>query len=231
MKKRFYIYTAWQRPMERLTDEQLGKFLRLYYQMQLTGDLEVESGDPMVDMFLDQVREQVAYDTKAYDEKCAANAENGKKGGRPKNPDGFSQNRKNPDGFSENPKKAELELDSELDTDSELEPDKEAPKGAKREKTPSVSKREAQPRFRPPTVEEVEAYCFERNNRVDPERFVDFYSSNGWKVGKNPMKDWKAAVRTWEKRDGPDNVVGLNSAQRMEAARNEVLDRIIGGVM
>lgn len=56
-------------------------------------------------------------------------------------------------------------------------------------------------KFTPPTVEEVKSYCQERGNSVDPEAFCDFYTSKGWKVGKNPMKDWKAAVRTWEKRD------------------------------
>ena len=56
-------------------------------------------------------------------------------------------------------------------------------------------------RFTPPTIDEVSAYCRERGNDVDPERFLDYYTSNGWKVGKNPMKDWKAAVRTWEKGD------------------------------
>lgn len=50
-----------------------------------------------------------------------------------------------------------------------------------------------------PTLEEVKAYCTERGNKVDPERWFDYYTSNGWKVGKNPMKDWKAAVRTWER--------------------------------
>ena len=53
-----------------------------------------------------------------------------------------------------------------------------------------------------PTLEEVKAYCSERGNKVDPERWYDYYTSNGWKVGKNPMKDWKAAVRTWERSDG-----------------------------
>lgn len=60
-------------------------------------------------------------------------------------------------------------------------------------------------RFTPPTVEEVSAYCRERGNSVDAERFCDFYASKGWKVGKEPMKDWKAAVRTWEKRDSEEN--------------------------
>ena len=52
-----------------------------------------------------------------------------------------------------------------------------------------------------PTLEEVKEYCTERGNKVDPERWFDYYTSNGWKVGKNPMKDWKAAVRTWERTD------------------------------
>ena len=55
--------------------------------------------------------------------------------------------------------------------------------------------------FVKPTVEEVREYCMERKNNVDPDAFVDFYDSKGWKVGKEPMKDWKAAVRTWEKRE------------------------------
>lgn len=61
--------------------------------------------------------------------------------------------------------------------------------------------REKKRRFTPPSVEEVKAYCDERKNNVDPQSFVDFYSSKGWKVGSSPMKDWQAAVRTWEKRD------------------------------
>ena len=52
-----------------------------------------------------------------------------------------------------------------------------------------------------PTIDEVASYCAERKNDVDPQRFVDYYTSQGWKVGKNPMKDWKACVRTWEKKD------------------------------
>lgn len=50
-----------------------------------------------------------------------------------------------------------------------------------------------------PTLEEVKLFCDERNNGVDADKFFNYYESNGWKVGKNPMKDWKAAIRTWEK--------------------------------
>ncbi|MDQ7094182.1 hypothetical protein REC12_11335 [Desulfosporosinus sp. PR] len=55
--------------------------------------------------------------------------------------------------------------------------------------------------FSPPTIEEVQAYCLERNNNVDADKWHNFYSSKGWMVGKNKMKDWKAAVRTWENKD------------------------------
>ena len=70
-------------------------------------------------------------------------------------------------------------------------PIKETPKGEK--KTGS--------RFTPPTIEEVRAYAQEKGYRIDPEHFVDYYTSNGWKVGRNPMKDWRATVRTWASRD------------------------------
>ncbi len=74
-------------------------------------------------------------------------------------------------------------------------------------------------RFTPPTVEEVRAYCSERKNFVDAERFVDYYSSNGWMVGKNKMKDWKAAVRTWEENSyssGKQNKPAQNQEMSIE---------------
>ena len=77
----------------------------------------------------------------------------------------------------------EIEKDIEIDKDTEKE----------------VCK--PQKRFTKPTLDEVKAYCQERNNNVDPEKWYNHYSANGWKVGKNPMKDWKAAVRTWERSD------------------------------
>lgn len=75
-----------------------------------------------------------------------------------------------------------------------------------------------------PTVEEVAAYCRERGNRVDPERFVDFYASKGWKVGNQPMKDWKACVRTWEKRDAPAEAPKKAAPARMP--QGDDLDRL-----
>lgn len=84
------------------------------------------------------------------------------------------------------PPKIEIELKKEIDTDIELDKDIENKKRS---------------RFKKPTLEEVQEYCTQRNNNIDPEHFIDYYETNGWKVGKNSMKDWKAAIRTWEKRD------------------------------
>lgn len=68
---------------------------------------------------------------------------------------------------------------------------------------PSSSKKAVAslPRFQKPTLDQVKAYCQERNNSVNPEKWLAHYEANGWRVGKNPMKDWKAAVRTWEHSD------------------------------
>lgn len=55
--------------------------------------------------------------------------------------------------------------------------------------------------FSPPTLEEVTAYCQKRQNNVNANAFINYYTSNGWMVGRNKMKDWKAAIRTWEAKD------------------------------
>ena len=81
----------------------------------------------------------------------------------------------------------------------------------------------ARSRFVKPSLDDLRSYCTERNNSVDPQAFNDFYTSNGWKVGKNPMKDWKAAVRTWEKNDRKTN--GKDSRTRAKRVSDR-LDEI-----
>ena len=60
-------------------------------------------------------------------------------------------------------------------------------------------------RFTPPSLTDVTQYCQDRQNTVNPETFIDFYQSKGWMVGSNRMKDWKAAVRTWERKQKPES--------------------------
>jgi predicted phage replisome organizer len=75
-------------------------------------------------------------------------------------------------------------------TEIEIEKDKEIEK--------DIYKVAGSKNFKPPTLEEVKSYCTERNNKVDANKWYNFYESKGWMIGKNKMKDWKAAVRTWE---------------------------------
>ena len=63
--------------------------------------------------------------------------------------------------------------------------------------------------FIKPTIEDISNYCKERHNNIDPQAFIDFYASKGWMIGKNKMKDWRAAVRTWEVRDKANKPVVL----------------------
>jgi hypothetical protein len=79
-------------------------------------------------------------------------------------------------------------------------------------------------RFVKPTIEEVAKYCAERGGLVDPEAWMDFYTSNGWKIGKNPMKDWRAAVRTWE-RDRRTGAKRETEEQRTARLWEEVKNR------
>lgn len=91
-------------------------------------------------------------------------------------------------------------------TVSDLEAQIRLDKTRKEEKARAPSSR----RFTPPSVDEVAAYCQERGNAVDAQRFVDFYASKGWKVGSAGMKDWRAAVRNWERQDNTKNGGGKN---------------------
>ena len=80
----------------------------------------------------------------------------------------------------------------------------------KRNKAEKKTRAPSSRRFTPPSVDEVAAYCRERGNAVDAQRFVDFYASKGWKVGSAGMKDWRAAVRNWERQDNTKNGGGKN---------------------
>ena len=84
------------------------------------------------------------------------------------------------------PPEIEIELEKEIKIEKEIDSSAKS----------TTTKRK---RFEKPTLSEIEQYCIERKNNVNAEHFFDYYESNGWKVGKNSMKDWKAAVRTWER--------------------------------
>ena len=104
-----------------------------------------------------------------------------------------------------------IDYDRNVTANTPLTDCKQITNGEKEKKKEIEIESEKKKRFTPPSEEEVRAYCNERNNGIDPGAFVDFYASKNWMVGKDKMSDWKAAVRTWERRrkengNGPNGV-------------------------
>lgn len=110
------------------------------------------------------------------------------------------------------------EIEKEIEKETEKEIDTKA------NKSPTKAKR-----FVKPTLSEIEQYCIERNNNVNAEQFFDYYESNGWKVGKNSMKDWKAAVRTWERSEYRKPNSKKNSKEDAINVVNNLMNKL-GGV-
>lgn len=112
------------------------------------------------------------------------------------------------------------EIEIEIEKDIEIE--KEIHSSAKS----TTTKRK---RFEKPTLSEIKAYCIERNNNVDAQHFFDHYESNGWKVGKNSMKNWQAAVRTWERSEYRKPNSKKNSKEDAINVVNNLMNKL-GGV-
>ena len=110
----------------------------------------------------------------------------------------------------------EIEIEKEIEKEIELD--------TKANKSPTKAKR-----FVKPTINEIQDYCIERNNNVNAEHFFDYYESNGWKVGKNSMKDWKAAVRTWERSEYRKPNSKKNSKEDAINVVNNLMNKL-GGV-
>ena len=157
-----------------LSDEQLGRLFRACMKYHSTG--EVEQLDGIEGMAFEFIRFDIDKTEQAYQEKCEKNRQNR-----------LSKRSDVNDG------------QRPITTDNDRQGTCEIKEKKRKEKEKGI--KDSICRFAPPTLDEVTAYCKERNNRVDPQQFVDFYSSKGWKVGNQPMKDWRACVRTWERRD------------------------------
>lgn len=113
------------------------------------------------------------------------------------------------------PPEIEIELEKEIKIEKEIDS--------------SASTTTKRKRFEKPTLSEIEQYCIERKNNVNAEQFFDYYESNGWKVGKNSMKDWKAAVRTWERSEYRKPNSKKNSKEDAINVVNNLMNKL-GGV-
>nr|DAI75751.1 MAG TPA: hypothetical protein [Caudoviricetes sp.] len=167
-------------------------------------------------------------------DKAREKAESGKKGGSKPEATGKETGSK-PEAtgkLGQTATEKEVEVEKEIEVESDSVYGVCTPTHAAEQQNESCKKPS---RFSPPTAQEVADYCRERGNQVDAQRFVDYYTANGWRVGKNPMKDWKAAVRTWEKQDStapaPGNRWGKleipKGSGQLGAAELEAIRRVL----
>lgn len=173
MRDSFVLYTKIKETVEKLTEEQKGILLQAILDYET--DKAVEINDPVVEIAFIPIRQDLDFTNAKWDETKKARSEAGKRSAEAK-----KQNATKPNNVEQSPTKSTVNENVYVYENVYVKESK---------------------RFAPPSVDEVKEYCRERNNNVDAGSFVDFYTSKGWKVGGQAMKDWKAAVRTWERRD------------------------------
>lgn len=198
------LYKSYIQTLAPFTDAERGRIMMAMLNYSATGEMPVFEGNERY--IWPSVQGQIDRDLEAYRAKCSKNRVNGAKGGRPpRNPTVIPETER----LFEKPKKAK-----------EKEMEKENEKENEREKYTAELPPSPTP-FSPPSVDDVRAYCNERGyTTIDPERFINFYESTGWMVGKTKMQDWKAAIRGWEAKANaqrPNNCGYVHGADRLAA--------------
>ena len=198
------LYHSYLKSVEPLNDAERGRLFTACLTYSMTGaEPDLRGNERFV---WPTIREQIDRDTKKYSDFCKKQQENIRKRWDTTVYDGTSGIPDDTKHTKEKEKEKENILSSPNVEDS-------------------IARTPARKRFTPPTLSEVTAYCRERQNAVDPQRFIDYYTANGWEVGKNSMKDWKAAVRTWEGKQRDTAPAQRSSLDETRA----VLRRIAGG--
>lgn len=180
-RKSFIIHKDSLDILDQLTDEQAGKLFKAIFSYQKTGDFA--ELDQLTKIILTPFISQFKRDEEKWSNVVERNKANIAKRWNTKNTTGKT-------GIPKDTKNTDSDSKSDSDSDSKSDI-----------KEISSLRSDTKKNFIKPTLQEVQAYCYERKNSVNPQKWLNHYESNGWKVGKNPMKDWKAAVRTWESSD------------------------------
>jgi len=204
MKKSFIIHLDSLDILDELSLEQAGKLLHAFRDFHNEIEPDLESILRIV--FL-PFKKQFQRDIEKYDATIIRNSLNGSKGGRPKKPTKSKQNRENPVGIlalGKNPLKPK-KADNDNDSDNDSDNDNGSEKDNGNDNMLMVLPAEVpQKKFIKPSINDICLYVQSKEPMADKiliqefaEKFWNFYESNGWKVGKNPMKNWKSAISTW----------------------------------
>lgn len=216
MKDGMIIYASYVEKFKKLSNEQFGRLVRLILQYQKDGVVpEIE--DLAISIAFDIMKIDLDKNNERYEEICEQRRIAGAKGGLAKASKRKQMLANDSKSYQElaNDSKTYQTLANLADKDKDKEEDKDKDILLK-ENVESKAKR-----FTPPTVTEVSDYCRENNYNIDAQRFVDFYESKGWMVGKNKMKDWKAAVRNWARRQSEDKVVQMPTTDENTLKRRD----------
>ena len=185
---------------EMLTDAQAGILIKALLSYAQTGE-QLRSADGMLMMAFSFIASQIDRDCEKYENKCERNKriaqerEQKRKAEREQSETNVHERART----CTNVTYKDTDTDTDKDTDKERDTNTDTDTNAKADKP---LRAHSSTRFQQPSVDEVRAYCEERRNGIDPQRFVDYYTANGWVQGKGkPIKDWRAAVRTWEQQN------------------------------
>ena len=196
----FILYTDYSDHIDSLTLEEKGLLFEALLEYAKGIEIELSGAVKVAFSF---IKAQIDRDSEKYEEVCEKRRSAGKKGGAPKGNKNAEKttknNQKQPKTTKNNlkqTKQPDNDTDTDTDTDNDTDNDTENDINTKTKE----SKKSTRKKFIIPSVEEVRAYCQQRNNRVDPVAFIAYYTAKDWMIGKNKMKDWKAAVITWERR-------------------------------
>lgn len=188
-KLSFIMYLDMKEMFDLLPDEEAGMLIKSVFDFAATGEVP-EGLSTAGKVAFSVIRAQLTRDMAKWETERARRSEAGKKGGRPRKSTEKESKAKKADNVNVN---VNENVDVNENENVNVNDNVNSDVNVKRENKGAL-------RFSPPTAEQVREYCQERRNRVDPEKFVNFYAAKGWRIGSTPMYDWKAAVRTWETR-------------------------------
>lgn len=177
MRDSIVFYDSWGRMICDLPNEQAATLIKMVFNYTFN-DLVSESDDITVNAIFGMIKEKLDEDADKWEETRRARSEAGKRGN-------------------------EVRWGNRKTSQSDNLPSQKIAKIAVSDSVSvSVSDKEIKrSRFTPPSLDDVSNYIKDKGYNIDPEAFIDFYTSKGWKIGKDTMKDWRAAVRTWARRD------------------------------
>ena len=201
MRDSMVLYTSYSDKFKKLSDEQIGKLARLIFAYQLDRDIP-EITDPAIEIAFEVIKNDLDMNNKKYDEITEKRREAIRKRYAQNNSIQMNTNDTNEyKSIQENTNEYKsIQMNTSV-TVSDSVSDSVSVSDSDFSRLINNNNKPKRSRFVPPTQTELLDFCIENNLDMDEEAFMDYYTSNGWKVGSQPMKDWKAAARNWARRE------------------------------